>query len=178
MKKVLIEQCGEETVRHYRRFYVEVPDTMDMKEFGDYDVCALVEELADEDGVDWECYESDGIFAAECSVIEPDSDAESSGEFPVLRITPEGLDAAKNRQWVPVESQARYVLQDQPGDVIATGTKNEVLSQLCDQVPDGPYRIIGLEGVWHFVRQNGVVEPDWDVLTLGGNLDEFGVELH
>jgi hypothetical protein len=171
MKRVLIEQFGEEAVRLSRRFYVEIPDDMDVNEFEDYDVCALVEELADEEDLDWEFHESSEVFAAECMVIEPEPDAE--GSYSVLKITPEDVAAAKSRLFVPprVKSVPGFVLQDQNGDLIAGGTEVEMLSHLRDRVPDGFYRIIGLDGIRHYVRQNGVVVPDWDVRTLEEQFD-------
>lgn len=95
MKKVLIEQFGEEGLRLCRRFYVEIPDDMDVVELEDGKVSALVEVLADDLNLDWEIHDSTGVFLAELTVIEPEANADGSDEYPLLKISTEDIAAEK-----------------------------------------------------------------------------------
>jgi hypothetical protein len=91
MKKVLIEQRGEEVLSHLRYFYVEMPDDIDLTAtcpIGD-----LVETLADRKGVVWTHYVSDGIVPMCCSVVKDDLDAEDSRECSVITVTRKMVDA-------------------------------------------------------------------------------------
>ncbi len=171
MKRVLIEQFGEEGLRLCRRFYVEIPDDMDVEELENYSVCNYLEELADEENVPWEVDYSDGVVADECNVVEPESEIERFKVYPLVKVTSDGLDAAKNQEWVAVDSKSQYVLQDQSGHVITTGTKEGVVAHLRDRVPNGFYRIISPNGVWHYRRQDDEIVPDWDVLTIEAGTD-------
>ena len=59
-----------------------------------------------------------------------------------------------------------YRLLDQTGSLIAMGTKDQMFSYVKHHVPDGRYRIVGIDLKLHCLRKDGIVEPDPDGVAL------------
>lgn len=58
-KRIEIEICGEETIRHLRRLCIEVPKEMDDEDIEMIDASVFAEFA---ETTEWEIEESDGIF--------------------------------------------------------------------------------------------------------------------
>ena len=89
MKEIVILQIGEVVGEQCRYLRVQVPDDMDTAAFDEYELCVLLEELADESGVPWEDYEDCTTFANRCLIEDADLNPEDWANTPVLQISSE-----------------------------------------------------------------------------------------
>lgn len=74
-KRIEIEICGEETIRHLRRLCIEVPKKMDDEDIEMMDASIFAEGA---ETTEWEIEESDGIFpdGNPCVIGPANADAE------------------------------------------------------------------------------------------------------
>jgi hypothetical protein len=111
MKEITLVQFGEVIGERSRCLRVQVPDDLDTAAL-EYDLCSLVEELANEDGVSWEDDQDCTTFANRC-VIWDDFDPEEWTSTPVLMMSSEMVaEAMKDSSTSAVEPTDRQEVGD------------------------------------------------------------------
>lgn len=95
MKTILICQSGEEVLEKFRYFVVGVPDEFDMDLLDESEVSDLLDELANEQGVEWEDSDTFGVDSMGLWAESTVDDADDLDNYPMITLTSEMLAKAE-----------------------------------------------------------------------------------